>query len=126
MRNKNQTTLWQNFVLVTILAVIIFLGGCIGSGEGPAGGSAEKNTAENVKEICIRACGSEISGGGKLDKGPCLLNPVREYPDWVCDVAHEPRQAVDNLPENQCSAFSEGRARHFVEVTTECKPIKSW
>jgi len=52
--------------------------------------------------------------GEDLSNGPCLSNEV--VPDWVADIAHDPRQAVDDLPENQCSAYREGRAHHFVEL----------
>lgn len=73
---------------------------------------------------CKLLCENELAKGRDLSNGPCLSNEIVE--DWVCDVAHEPRQAVDNLPENQCPAFREGRAKHFVEVTPECKFIKKW
>lgn len=52
--------------------------------------------------------------GEDLSNGPCLSNEV--VPDWVADIAHDPRQAVDDLPENQCSAYREGKAHHFVEL----------
>jgi len=32
---------------------------------------------------------------------------------------------VDNKPENQCSAFREGKAKHFVEVNTSCELIRA-
>ncbi len=46
--------------------------------------------------------------------GPCLTNDL--LPDWVADIAHNPRQKIDDLPQNQCQAFIEGRATHFVEM----------
>jgi hypothetical protein len=46
--------------------------------------------------------------------GPCLTNDL--LPDWVVDIVHNPRQNMDNLPENQCAAYIEGRAKHFVEM----------
>jgi hypothetical protein len=49
-----------------------------------------------------------------LSAGPCLSNSV--IPDWVADIAHSPRQDVDNLPANQCSAYRDGTAHHFVEL----------
>jgi hypothetical protein len=36
--------------------------------------------------------------------------------DWVVDVAHNPRQAIDNLPENQCADYREGKVKHFIEL----------
>jgi hypothetical protein len=49
-----------------------------------------------------------------LSKGPCLSNSA--IPDWVVDVAHNPRTEIDDEPENQCAAFRAGTAHHFVEL----------
>jgi hypothetical protein len=43
----------------------------------------------------------------------------------VCDVAHSPRQEVDNNPHNQCQSYLIGQAHHFVEVTPECRLIRA-
>lgn len=32
------------------------------------------------------------------------------------DMAHDPRQEVDERPENQCEAYRSGEADHFVEL----------
>lgn len=78
-----------------------------------------------MTEICISRCKGELALGTDLSRGPCLLNPIPDAADWVCDVAHWPREDVDDLPENQCSAFLEGRATSFVEVTPECEFIRA-
>lgn len=57
-----------------------------------------------------------------LSKGPCLTNAL--MPSWVADLAHNPREPVDNLPENQCKAFIEGSAKHFVELDLNGNVIK--
>lgn len=49
-----------------------------------------------------------------LDVGPCITNSLK--PDWVVDLVHEPRLPLDDLPENQCQAYVEGQAKHFVEL----------
>lgn len=54
--------------------------------------------------------------GTDLSVGPCLSNDL--MPDWVADVVHSPRQPVDDQSQNQCQAYFEGRARHFVELDT--------
>jgi len=59
-----------------------------------------------------------------LSKGPCLSNDLYGNPQvpstmWVLDIAHDPRQAVDDLPENQCSAFLQGKAMHFIEMNSQ-------
>ena len=81
---------------------------------------------DEVISACMDECKARLAKGEDLSNGPCLLNPVENHSDWVCDVAHSPRETVDNLPENQCSAFREGRSHHFVEVTPECQFIKAW
>ena len=81
--------------------------------------------ADRAKTECINLCLEAKLGRGtilELDKSPCLSNEVIE--DWVCDVAHDPRQDIDNMPENQCSAFREGKAHHFVELDENCEVIK--
>ena len=78
-------------------------------------------------EECIKLC-SSVKGKINLTNGPCLSddNPEWKVKDWVCDVAHWPRQAVDNLPENQCKDFREGKAHHFVEVDENCNFIRAY
>lgn len=59
--------------------------------------------------------------GTDLSAGPCLGLIDR---DWVVDVAHDPRQSVDDDPANQCPEFREGKARHFVELTPDGRIIR--
>ncbi len=61
--------------------------------------------------------------GEDFSKGPCLTNDL--FQGWVVDIAHNPRQPVDDLPENQCQAFREGRAKHFVELDPEGNIIRA-
>ena len=49
-----------------------------------------------------------------LSSGPCLSEDL--IPGWVVDIAHSPREPQDDLPENQCRSYREGRAQHFVEL----------
>ena len=44
----------------------------------------------------------------------CLSNFL--ISGWVLDIAHNPREAIDDLPQNQCSAYLSGQAKHFVEL----------
>lgn len=55
--------------------------------------------------------------GQDLSDGPCLSNAL--MPNWVLDIVHSPRLPVDDLPQNQCAAYIEGSARHFVELDVE-------
>jgi hypothetical protein len=51
--------------------------------------------------------------GVDMSRGPCLGVIGR---DWVADVAHDPRRPVDDLPQNQCAAYIQGKVHHFVEL----------
>jgi len=85
-----------------------------------------KEDVERAKELCIKIC-EKSRNVLDLSNGPCLSdnNPEWNIEDWVCDVAHWPRESVDNRPENQCSAYRHGLAHHFVEVTPECEFIRA-
>ena len=61
--------------------------------------------------------------GLDVSDGPCLSEEI--IPDWCVDVAHSPRQAVDNVPQNQCRSFRQGRVHHFVELDTNGDVIRA-
>jgi len=82
----------------------------------------EENTLQRAVTLCINLCKQAKEKGMDLSSGPCLSNYLME--GWVCDVAHWPRKDIDNKPENQCSAFREGRAKNFIEVDEECRLIR--
>jgi len=63
------------------------------------------------------------AAGEDFSNGPCLADEI--IPDWAVDVAHNPRQPVDNRPENQCSSYREGRVHHFVELDPEGNLIRA-
>lgn len=81
---------------------------------------------ELAKIHCIQLCKNEITKDADISSGPCIGNPIAGLQNWVCDVAHNPRQPVDNKSENQCSAFRDGKAKHFIEVDENCGFIKSY
>jgi hypothetical protein len=70
-------------------------------------------------EACVDLCKTRLTQGVDLSNGPCLSNTD----PYVCDVAHNPRQDVDNDPANQCSEYGKA-AGHFVEVDPQCNIIK--
>jgi len=109
----------ESILIVLVLIGVVLLSGCIG--QTGTGTDVDKATS-----ACVNECKDWLNAGKDLGNGPCLLNPIPDIPDWVCDVAHEPRQDVDNDPNNQCSAFREGKANHFVEVNLNCELIKTW
>jgi hypothetical protein len=105
--------------VLILLVAIIFVSGCAKLEtvkEGP-------NLSDRLTS-CVYACQKALNASRNLDAGPCLLDPFPQDSDWVCDVANSPRQDVDNLAENQCQAYRNGTAKHFVEVTPTCEYIR--
>jgi hypothetical protein len=87
-----------------------------------------QQSTQDIKQQAVFSCLQTCKDNAALksyENGPCLSdnNTKWNVSDWVCDVAHSPRQAVDNLPENQCQAFRNGEAHHFVEVDSSCNLI---
>ncbi len=80
-------------------------------------------TADQNKN-CIYLC-SLNSQESNWNAGPCLAEAGQNgmAAGWVCDVAKNPRQDIDNLPANQCATYGPGK--HFVEVGTDCKFIRA-
>ena len=105
---------------IAIIFAIIFLSGCATQFPANQENQTEKDRATAA---CIELCQSSLSNGQDLTNGPCSSNEI--ISNWVCDVAHSPRQAVDNLAENQCSAYREGLAKNFVEIDTNCNLIRA-
>ncbi len=99
---------------LTIGTIAILCVGC-GKREPP------KTTSQLIQTVCIEACQQARAAGQDLSQGPCLLDPVSQNPNWVCDIAHSPRQPIDNLPQNQCQTFRQGKAHHFIELTPDCQ-----
>lgn len=80
---------------------------------------AEKDLAiAKAKEIFRQ----KVAEGVDLSSGPCIAENL--IPGWVADIAHNPRQPIDDLPENQCQNFREGKASHFVELDLEGNVIR--
>ncbi len=127
-------------VLFLILVIILFIGGCgevktatnngnIPIPPGPPSTPTKTSTSNEVKEeienICVDMCLKQLEKKVDLSKGPCLSDPDVIKDEWVCDVAHSPRTLEDDKDENQCKAFRDGGAKHFVEVDENCNLLRS-
>lgn len=119
-------------LLFGILLLIVSISGCtqtkqmqkeVSEFETPFISEAGENPLESPTSLCIDLCNEKKSTGMDLSSGPCLSNEIAK--NWVCDVAHDPRQAADNDPTNQCTAYANGTAKHYVEVDTSCYLIKT-
>ena len=95
--------------------------GTVTEATGPASEADRALAIEQANAAYDRA----KSGGFDLESGPCIAETVQGLPDWVVDVAHDPRQPVDDDPANQCKRFNSGKASHVVELTPEGELIRA-
>lgn len=87
---------------------------------------AVKNNVNNYDKAVIEAAKQAFNeakaAGLDLTTGPCLLESAET--GWVFDVAHLPREPIDDLPENQCPAYLSGKIQHFVELDSRGAVIR--
>lgn len=76
-----------------------------------------EETFKNALNLYIQ----KKQGGLDMENGPCL-GKIAE--DWVLDIAHNPRQPVDDKVENQCAEYRQGQAHHFIELDPDGKLIQ--
>jgi hypothetical protein len=88
----------------------------------PLAGCGGKEASPAIVAKSKEAYADAKARGVDMSRGPCL-GVVAE--DWVADVAHDPRQDVDDDPANQCAAFRNGTAHHFVELDPNGELIRS-
>src|SRR3954464_7113754 len=48
------------------------------------------------------------AAGEDMSTGPCISESLTDLPDWVADVAHDPREPIDDEPANQCQRYRSG------------------
>jgi hypothetical protein len=107
----------HRFALASALLAAALLGACGSSG---GGGEAQRAIA-----AAKRAYAQADKRGIDLTQGPCIAERLPGLPDWVADVAHDPRKPVDDQPRNQCQRFRTGTAHHFVELTPGGRVIRA-
>jgi len=126
--------------LVTSLVLIIFISGCVTQPVEEYNESEMNDITEETENTtivfnkdtaiieCESLCEGFLNEGVDLSMGPCLSDNNADWvaTDWVCDVAHSPRQGTDELSANQCLAFRVGQAHHFVEVDENCNLIRAY
>jgi hypothetical protein len=102
-----------------LLSLLVVVAGCGGSGRVIVS-QQDKATAQ-----AMLAFNQTQESGKDLSTGPCIAEHLPGLPDWAADIAHDPRQPVDNQPANQCSSFQAGQTHHFVELTPEGSLIRT-
>ncbi|OGD86649.1 hypothetical protein A2164_01025 [Candidatus Curtissbacteria bacterium RBG_13_35_7] len=68
---------------------------------------------EDILQKANMLYGQKKNEGLNFSSGPCL---GKIADDWVLDIAHDPRQPVDDEAQNQCQDFRNGNVQHFVEL----------
>jgi hypothetical protein len=81
-----------------------------------------KQADQATVDLARQAYAKAKSAGVDMERGPCL-GVIKA--DWVADVAHDPRTDVDDDPANQCAAYRNGTAHHFVELDPDGRLIRS-
>ena len=106
------------------LALLASVAGCTTQPGGPVQNVSQ---VPDYVQMCLDSCNNTKNAGdtAALELGYCLLDRIPIEPDWACDVAHSPRQDVDDSPNNQCQSYLRGETHHFVEVSPECKLIRA-
>jgi hypothetical protein len=92
-----------------------------------AGCGSESDASQQDKDKAIAAAKFLYAGQAKRDLsgGPCLSESLPGLSDWAVDIAHDPRQPVDDQPANQCQSFRDGETHHFVELTPDGQLIRA-
>jgi hypothetical protein len=105
-------------LIVAIASVALVAAGC-------GGNDVSEEERDRAIGAAKQAHEEAVAGGEDLDVGPCIAEELPDLPDWVADVAHDPREDIDDEPENQCQRYRDGEASHFVELTPEGELIQA-
>jgi hypothetical protein len=108
------------FIAAVCAALPLALAACGSSGEGVSQSDREKAVDE------AQAAFQQVQASGQdLSAGPCISESLPGLADWVADVAHDPRESVDDDPANQCRRYRAGDAQHFVELNVDGQLIRA-
>lgn len=89
--------------------------------QSPAPSTQTKIDDEALKNA-LNLFAEEKKKGTDFSSGPCLGLVA---PDWVLDIAHNPRQPIDDKEENQCAEFRNQQAKHFIELDPDGRLIRA-
>lgn len=113
----------KNLLLSLTLGVILITAYLTLVTNGGFSGSLSKNEIDTAINQAKFLYQQEKERNRDFSNGPCLSEAL--LPDWVLDIAHNPRLPIDNLSDNQCLTYLEGRAKHFVELDTDGNLIRA-
>jgi hypothetical protein len=112
----------MRFAALAIAAAAVIAGAASGCGGGSTASQSEKSQAVGQAVIAFR---DAQQSGKDLSAGPCISESLPGASDWAADIAHDPRQAVDDDPANQCTSYRQGQTHHFVELTPQGDLIRT-
>src|SRR3954447_20943745 len=92
---------------------------------GSSGSNVNPSGSERAADEAQNAFRQAQSSGVDLSTGPCISESLPSLPDWVADVAHDPRQPIDDEAANQCQRLRSGEAHHFVELDIDGQLIRA-
>ena len=92
---------------------------------GSSGSNVEPSGSQRAVDEAQAAFRQLQASGQDLSAGPCISESLPGLPDWVADIAHDPRQPVDDEPANQCQRYRSGQAHHFVELNVDGQLIRA-
>jgi len=108
------------FIAGVLAATTLAAAGCGGDGEQVSPSDREK--AVDQAQLAFRQA---QTAGQDLSAGPCISESLPGLADWVVDIAHDPRQDVDDDAANQCQRYRNGEAHHFVELSPDGELIRA-
>ena len=92
---------------------------------GNSGSQVSQSDRDKAVDEAQAAFRQAQAGGRDLTTGPCISESLPGLPDWVADVAHDPRESIDDEPANQCQRYRAGDAQHFVELNLDGTLIRA-
>jgi hypothetical protein len=95
------------------------------AGCGSKGSNVDPSGSQRAVDEAQAAFSQSQPSGLDLSTGPCISESLPSLPDWVADVAHDPRQPIDDEPANQCQRYRDGEAHHFVELNLDGQLIRA-
>ena len=113
-------------ILALTLILFALLLGCTTSTNTQSNDSSNiTSTPLDSETTMVAACKLKCEAEKNVtdfNNGPCL-GVVAD--NWVCDIAHNPRESIDNNTDNQCSDYLTGKITHFIELTPNCEFIRA-
>jgi hypothetical protein len=106
--------------LFTAWFLVLALAGC-----GSKGSQVSQSDRDQAVDEAQAAYRQFLGTDQPTGLGPCVSESLPGLPDWVADIAHNPRLPLDDQPANQCQRFRSGQAHHFVELDENGELIRA-